>query len=157
MSIWDVWEKGFPPQPTPHAPCAAPSLCSPFEHKRGKRPPKAPSVPSHAASLCSCSFANYTLTHTLFGEWESMEGNLGELLGAGSRLYPPGHLAVVPQFWHAGRAAARAPAAVRGELPGPRPTVRKEGNKNTKKLHRVKPEAPASFRQGTRRCRAPTL
>lgn len=98
-----------------------------------------------------------TLTHTLFGEWESTEGNLGELLGAGSRLYPPGHLAAVPQFWHAGRAAARAPAAVRGELPGPRPTARKEGNKNTKKLHRAKPEAPASFRQGTRRCRAPTL
>uniref|UniRef100_A0A8B9DXN4 Uncharacterized protein n=1 Tax=Anser cygnoides TaxID=8845 RepID=A0A8B9DXN4_ANSCY len=27
------------------------------------------------SSLCSCSFANYALTHALFGERESTEGN----------------------------------------------------------------------------------
>lgn len=68
-------ERGSLPSP----PLMRPVLLLPFVlplRERSREASEGPSVPGRAASLCSCSFANYALTHALFGERESTEGNL---------------------------------------------------------------------------------
>lgn len=151
-------ERGSLPSP----PLMRPVLLLPFVlplRERSREASEGPSVPGRTASLCSCSFANYALTHALFGERESTEGNLRGAAPSRQQALSAGASrrgAAVLARWQSG--SARPGSCARGAAwPPAQGEEGGEKKKNTEKLHRAKPKAPAPFRRGTRRCRAPTL
>lgn len=108
--------------------------------------------PAAQQGLCSCSFANYTLTHTLLRE--HTEGKQRPSSEQAAVLI---WRSISPQSCHFGstRPGSCVPGAAWPQA------QHREGGKTPKKIHGAKPKAPAPSHRGTgccwQLCTAPTL